>query len=78
MSERLSACAGGVLSHHPTGSVGTASGPDALQNLPEPATSLDAMLRLAVAWMHEALFFLLAIREISMHKGHCHRPFAYS
>ena len=36
-SERLSASVGGVVSAHPTASVGTASGPDALQNFPAPA-----------------------------------------
>ena len=36
-SERLSASAGGVVSAHPTASVGTASGPEALQNFPLPA-----------------------------------------
>ena len=36
-SERFSASEGGAVSSHPTGSVGTASGPDALQNLPAPA-----------------------------------------
>src|SRR5215831_12645448 len=36
-SERLSASNGGDTSAHPTGSVGTASGSDALQNFPEPA-----------------------------------------
>jgi hypothetical protein len=33
----LSACRGGALSHHPTLSVGTASGAEALQNFPAPA-----------------------------------------
>jgi len=32
----LSASDGGVVSHHPTSSVGTASGPEALQNFPTP------------------------------------------
>src|SRR6476646_7837305 len=36
MSERLSACEGGAVSSQFTLSVGTASGPDALQNLPDP------------------------------------------
>src|SRR3984893_1131121 len=36
-SERFSALAGGDGSAHPTPSVGTASGSDALQNFPDPA-----------------------------------------
>ena len=44
----------------------------------ESVTLFDAMLRLAVGWMHQTLVFSLAIRKISMHKGHCHRPFADS
>src|SRR5579864_1030167 len=36
MRERLSACEGGAVSSQFTLSVGTANGPDALQNLPEP------------------------------------------
>src|ERR1700746_308494 len=34
--ERFSASVGGCVSSHPTLSVGTASGPEALQNLPSP------------------------------------------
>src|ERR1700716_3373215 len=37
MSDRLSASTGGEVSSHFTASVGTASGPDALQNFPDPA-----------------------------------------
>src|SRR5215469_1965268 len=36
-SDRLSASDGGAVSSQPTGSVGTASGPEALQNFPAPA-----------------------------------------
>src|SRR5579863_8243818 len=36
-SARLSASLGSDVSAHPTPSVGTASGPDALQNFPDPA-----------------------------------------
>src|SRR5208337_2616010 len=36
-SERLSASVEGDASAHPAGSVGTARGPDALQNFPAPA-----------------------------------------
>src|SRR5215831_8645945 len=38
-SERLSASEGGVVSSQPTGSVGTSSGSDALQNFPAPANT---------------------------------------
>src|SRR5262249_20902422 len=38
-SERLSASEGGAVSSQPTPSVGTASGPDALQNFPDPANT---------------------------------------
>ena len=38
-SDRLSASDGGAVSSHPTPSVGTASGPDALQNFPPPANT---------------------------------------
>src|SRR5437867_1944823 len=44
-SERSSASEGGVVSSQPTPSVGTASGPDALQNLPEPAKTYAKALR---------------------------------
>src|SRR3954469_18711102 len=36
-SDRFSASVGGGVSAHPTLSVGTANGPEALQNLPSPA-----------------------------------------
>src|ERR1035438_147739 len=36
-SDRLSAAVGGATSAQPTPSVGTASGPEALQNFPAPA-----------------------------------------
>src|SRR6202023_597299 len=39
ISERLSASDGGAVSSQPTPSVGTASGPDALQNFPPPANT---------------------------------------
>src|SRR3984957_20727437 len=38
-SDRFSASDGGFVSSHPTPSVGTASGPEALQNFPPPANT---------------------------------------
>src|ERR1035441_2567014 len=45
-SERFVAAVGGFVSAHPTASVGTASGPEALQNLPSPKKTYAKAWRL--------------------------------
>src|SRR5207302_2162907 len=71
ISERLSASTGGVVSAHFTASVGTAKGPDALQNFPLPAKTYAKACRVVSTGN---VFLLPGATETSRQTGSAAMP----